>query len=256
MKIATWNVNSIRSRLHRVVPWLEEHQPDVLCMQETKVQDDKFPTAEIEAAGYEIAFHGQKTYNGVAICSRYGAVEDPAPGFGDGGDDSQARFIAGTVSGVRIMSAYIPNGKTVGHEDYRFKLEWLGRLRRYLDANADPTQQVVVCGDFNVTRDDRDVHDPQAWEGENLCSEPERTALRAVLDWGLVDAFRELHPEPGLYSWWDYRMLGFPKNRGLRIDYLFVSAPVRERLVRSSIDRNARKGMKPSDHAPVVIELE
>ncbi len=172
MKIATWNVNSIRSRLHRVIPWLEEHQPDVLCMQETKVEDEKFPTEELEAAGYTIAFHGQKTYNGVAICARDVAVEDLLPGFGDGGDDSQARFLAGTVSGVRIMTAYIPNGKTVGHEDYRFKLEWLGRLRRYLDAHADPTQQIVLCGDFNVTRDDRDVHDPVAWEGENLCSEP------------------------------------------------------------------------------------
>ncbi len=255
MKIATWNVNSIRSRLERVVPWLEEQRPDVLCLQETKVQDDKFPAEALEAAGYRIAFHGQKTYNGVAICARDAPVEDPRPGFADGGDDSQARFVAGTVRGVRIMSAYIPNGKTVGHEDYRFKLEWLGRLRRYLDAHADPTQPIVLCGDFNVTRDDRDVYDPVAWEGENLCSEPERTALGAVLDWGLVDAFRELHPEPGFYSWWDYRMLGFPKNRGLRIDYHFVSAPVRERLVAASIDRDARKGTKPSDHAPVVIEL-
>ena len=254
MKIATWNVNSIRTRLERVIPWLEQHAPDVLLMQETKVEDEKFPVADLEAAGYRVAFHGQKTYNGVAICARE-PIADVRLGFGDGGDDSQARFIAGTVRGVRVMSAYVPNGKAVGHDDYQFKLAWLGRLRRYLDANAASTDELVLAGDFNVARDDRDVHDPAAWEGENLASEPERRAVDNVLAWGLCDAFRELQPEPGFYSWWDYRMLGFAKNRGLRIDYAFITPPVRERLVHASIDRNARKGNKPSDHAPVIIEL-
>jgi exodeoxyribonuclease-3 len=249
MKIASWNVNSIRMRLERVVAWLGQHAPDVLCMQETKVEDDKFPVDAFESAGYRVAFAGQKSYSGVAIAAR-----EPIAGVARGWADD-ARVIAGTVRGVRIASVYVPNGKHVEHEDFAAKLAWLGRLRRWLDDTAQPAQPFALCGDFNVARDDRDVHDPAAWEGQNMCSAPERAALENVLAWGLRDAFRELHPEPGFYSWWDYRMLGFPKNRGLRIDYAFVTQPLRERLVAASIDRNARKGSKPSDHAPVVIEL-
>ena len=254
MKLASWNVNSIRSRMERVLPWLEEHAPDALCLQETKVEDDKFPRDELEAAGYQLAVFGQKTYNGVAIAAR-SEITDVARGFEDGDDDGGARFIAGTVMGVRVMSAYIPNGKHVEHDDYQFKLGWLERLRAYLAARHSPDDALVLCGDFNVTTDDRDVHDPAAWEGENLCSEPERERLRGLLEWGLIDPLRLLHDEPGIYSWWDYRMLGFPKNRGLRIDYTFVSRGLRERVGAAYVDRNARKGTKPSDHAPVIVEL-
>ncbi len=255
MKIATWNVNSIRARAERVIPWLEQHAPDVLLMQETKVEDDKFPHGEFERVGYRVAVHGQRTYNGVAIATRGHDVTEVERGFGDDVEDDQARFIAGTVCGVRLMSAYVPNGKSVEHEDYQFKLQWLRRLRGYLDRTTDAGTSVALGGDFNVAMDDRDVHDPVAWEGENLCSEPERTALRGVLDWGLADAFRELVQDAGFFSWWDYRMLAFPKNRGLRIDYVFVTESLRARLLDAFIDRDARKGKKPSDHAPVVIEV-
>jgi len=254
MKIATWNVNSVRSRLHRVIPWLAEHTPDVLCMQETKVEDDKFPREEFEQAGYRLATHGQKTYNGVALVAR-AEISDVARGFEDGDDDGGARFIAGTVGGVRVMSAYIPNGKHVEHDAYQFKLGWLERMRAYLDRHHTPADALALCGDFNVTFDDRDVHDPAAWVDQNLCSEPERERLRALMDWGLSDPLRALHEQPGLYSWWDYRRLGFPKNRGLRIDYTFVSSGLQERATAAFIDRDARKGTKPSDHAPVIVEL-
>ncbi len=255
MKIATWNVNSIRVRTERVIPWLDQHAPDVLLMQETKVEDDKFPHEEFQRAGYQVATHGQRTYNGVAIATRGLDLTEVERGFGDGVEDEQARFIAGTVRGVRVMSAYIPNGKSVEHEDYQFKLQWLKRLRGYLERTTDPNSPVALGGDFNVAMDDRDVHDPVAWHGENLCSEPERTALCDVLGWGLVDAFRERVEDAGFFSWWDYRMLGFPKNRGLRIDYVFVTKPLQTRLRDAFIDREARKGKKPSDHAPVVIEV-
>jgi exodeoxyribonuclease III len=254
MKIATWNVNSIRTRQERVLAWLEEYAPDVLCLQETKVEDDKFPTAEFERIGYQLATFGQRSYNGVAIVAR-DRIADVARGLGDGVDDEQARLIAGTVAGVRVVSVYVPNGKAVGHERYQYKLDWLRRLRAYLDRNHRLDNPLIVLGDFNVAPDDRDVYDPLAWNGAILCSDLERSALQHVLGFGLVDAFRELHPEPGFYTWWDYRMLGFVKNRGLRIDLALVTAPIRERLTEARIDRNARKGKKPSDHAPVVIEL-
>jgi len=254
MKIASWNVNSIRSRLERVIPWLAHQAPDVLCLQETKVQDDVFPAEPFADAGYHVVVHGQKTYNGVAIVAR-DAITDVARGFDDGDDDGGARFIAATVRGVRVMSAYIPNGKDIDHEHYRFKLGWLERLRAYVDARSAPTDPLVLAGDFNVTADDRDVHDPDAWRGRNLCSEPERERLAALGAWGMLDSLREMTADAGLYSWWDYRRLGFPKNRGLRIDYVFISRGLRPRLVAAGIDRAARKGPKPSDHAPVWVQL-
>jgi len=254
MKIATWNVNSIRARLDRVLNWLDEHQPDVLVMQETKVEDKDFPLGEFEDAGYEAAIHGQKTYNGVAILAR-DPISDVVRGFGDGGDDSQARCIAATVNDVRVVSVYVPNGKNIDHDDYGFKLEWLRRLRAYFDANFEPGAPIYLGGDFNVAPDERDVYDPKALEGRILCSDAEREALANLIAFGFEDAFRALNPDGGYYSWWDYRMLGFPKNRGLRIDMAYLTAPLMERCRESSIDRNARKGKGPSDHAPVLVTL-
>ena len=255
MKIATWNVNSIRKRLDRVIPWLAEHRPDVLCMQETKVEDDAFPRTELEAAGYHVLCHGQKTYNGVALLSREPA-SDPVRGFGDGGDDAQARFLVASVGHVRVGTVYVPNGQSVGSEKFRYKLDWLGRWRQWLDAHADRGAEVAFCGDLNVAPEDRDVYDPVGWKDQVLCHPDERAALAEVCRFGLVDAFRQLHPEPGFYSWWDYRQLSFPKNHGLRIDMILCSPALAGRLTQAAIDRDARKGKDPSDHAPVVAEFK
>ena len=254
MKIATWNVNSIRKRLDRVIPWLAEHQPDVLCVQETKVEDDAFPRAEIESAGYHVLCHGQKTYNGVALLTREPA-RDPVRGFGDCGDP-QARFLVASVGHVRVGTVYVPNGQAVGSEKFSYKLDWLGRWRRWLEGHGDKASEIALCGDLNVAPEDRDVYDPEGWRDQVLCTTDERAALTRVCDWGLVDAFRQLHPEPGFYSWWDYRQLGFPKNRGLRIDMILCSTALAQRLVSAAIDRDARKGKDPSDHAPVIAEFK
>lgn len=249
MLIATWNVNSIRAREQRVVAWLEQHRPDVVCLQETKVVDEAFPREAIEGLGYRIAHRGSRAYNGVAILARED-IADVDVSYGE-----EARLIAGTVRGVRCVCVYVPNGKVVGHEAWHGKLDWLRGLRGYLERTADPAHPVVLCGDFNVAPDDRDVHDPAAWRGQNLASPDERAALQHVVAWGFTDAFRHFHPEPGYFSWWDYRLLAFPKNRGLRIDLAYVTAPVLARLRDARIDRDARKGKLPSDHAPVVLEL-
>lgn len=251
MKLATWNINSIRARKDRLLAWLSEHGPDVVCLQETKVTDEVFPMDELEELGYCCAIHGQRAYNGVAIVSRT-EITDVRRGFGDGGDDAQARCIAGTIAGVRVIDVYVPNGKAPGTEKYAYKLEWLRRLRRYLDASAKPGEPVILCGDFNVAPDDRDVHDPAVWEGEIMCSVPERRGLQEVVDFGFEDALRLRTEEGGIFTWWDYRMLAFPKNRGLRIDHIFVTAPMAARLESVVVDRQARKGKLPSDHAPVV----
>ena len=255
MKVATWNVNSIRARLERVVPWLEETRPDVLLMQESKVTDEQFPRAELEALGYQLATHGQRTYNGVAVLART-PIEVIARGFGDGDDDSEARFLDARVSGVRFLCAYVPNGKEVGAPHWQKKLAWLERLRVYLDARCTTTEPLCLGGDMNVAPEAADVARPEAWADSVLCHPEARSALARVTAFGLVDAFRSQHPEPGLYSWWDYRMLAFPKNDGLRIDHLFVTPPLLPRVRAASIDRNARKGKQPSDHAPVLIELD
>ena len=254
MKIATWNVNSIRARKERALDWLRDREPDVVCLQETKVPDDTFPIEACGELGYRAAFHGQAGYNGVAILSRWPLADEQA-GLGDGEDDAQARVVAATVRGVRVISVYVPNGQAVGTDKYAYKLAWLERLRRYLERCCDPAEPVVLAGDFNVAPDDRDVHDPLAWKGRILCSDAERRALAGVRDWGLQDSFR-LHEEGGgYYSWWDYRMLGFPKNRGLRIDHIYVTAPLAAACTRAYIDREARKGKGASDHAPVFAEL-
>ncbi|MBT8492660.1 MAG: exodeoxyribonuclease III [Deltaproteobacteria bacterium] len=255
MKIATWNVNSIRARFDRLLAWLERQQPDAVCLQETKVIDDDFPAAELEAAGYQAAFHGQKSYNGVALLART-AIEDVVNGFADGADENDARVIAGTISGVRVVSVYVPNGKDVGTDAYQYKLEWFERLRRYFDAREDPKGKVVLAGDFNVAPDDRDVYDPERLSGSILCSEPERIKLRNVVEWGFTDSFRKHHQDDGLFSWWDYRRLGFPKNRGLRIDHVYLTQSLEQVCSGSFIDRDERKGKGPSDHAPVFAELD
>lgn len=255
MKVATWNVNSVRSRLDRVVAWLAANQPDALCLQETKTEDKTFPFEALQAAGYHIAHHGQKTYNGVAILSKTPA-EDVVRGFGDDEDDPQSRFIAGTVGGVRILSAYIPNGSELDSPKYQYKLRWLARLRQHLDRHYTKDRPLLLCGDFNVAPDERDVHDPGKWERTVLFSPDIRAALAEVAKFGLVDTFRLHHQDGGKFSWWDYRMLAFPRNEGLRIDHVFATAPIADRCKAASIDREERKGKQASDHAPVVVEID
>jgi exodeoxyribonuclease III len=255
MKIATWNVNSIRVRQERVLAWAADKRPDVLCLQELKAEDAKFPTLEFEGLGYHVATFGQKTYNGVAILSR-APLTDIERGFADGGDESQSRFIAGTLNGIRIMSVYVPNGQSVGSEKYNYKLAWMERLRAYLGARIQPDAPAALCGDFNVAPADLDVHDPAAWEGQIHCSKAERSAFFRLEELGLVDLVRKLHPEQPLFTWWDYRMLAFPKNAGLRIDHILVTPALLERATGTNVDREARKGKQPSDHAPVTAEFD
>jgi exodeoxyribonuclease-3 len=251
MKLVTWNVNSIRQRRERLLALLARHAPDVVCLQETKVVDAEFPADELRAAGYESVAAGQKSYNGVAILAT-APLAEVAKGFRDGGDDEQARLLAATVAGVRVISAYAPNGQSVGSDKYAFKLEWYERLRKLLEREADPARDLALVGDFNVAPADLDVHDPEEWRGQVLCSEPERAGLARVCEWGLVDAFRSKYPERQAFTWWDYRMLGFPKNKGLRIDHLLVTRPLLARLDDVLIDREERKGKNASDHAPVL----
>lgn len=255
MIIASHNINSIRARLDRLLNWLSVRQPDVVCLQETKVEDKAFPYEVLQDAGYHVVHCGQKTYNGVAILSRE-PLEDVHYGMDDGDDDDQARLISATVRGLRVMSIYVPNGSTVDSDKYTYKRRWLKRLRAYLDQHHTPTDSLVLCGDYNVAPDEIDVHDPELWRRSVLFSDEIRAALQEVLDFGLVDAYRLHTREPGKYTWWDYRMLAFPKNMGLRIDHLFVTQSVAERLEDAEIDREERKGTKPSDHAPIWIRLK
>jgi exodeoxyribonuclease-3 len=252
MRLATWNVNSIRARIDRVTAWLAAKQPDVVCMQELKVEEKDFPADAFRALGYQSVHACQKTYNGVAILSKT-PITDVKSGLGDGVEDPQQRLIAGTVQGIRVLSVYVPNGEAPGTDKFAYKLSWMRRLRDYLETRCDRAEPLVVCGDFNVAPEARDVHDPAAWENSTLFHADARAALEHVRQWGLTDVFRLHHAEPGFYSWWDYRMLGFPKNRGLRIDHVFVTEPLAHRCTDSSIDRDARKGKQPSDHAPVLV---
>ncbi len=255
MKIASWNVNSIRVRQERLAAWLAAHQPDVLCLQEIKVVDADFPHDAIAATGYQAVTHGQKTYNGVAILTREPAM-DVSRGFGDGGDDSQSRLIAATVRGVRVVCVYVPNGSELTSDKWPFKLEWLRRLRTYVDAHSGADAMLAVCGDYNVAPEPRDVHSPSEWEDTVLFHPDARAALANVTAGGLVDTFRIHHDEEGAYSWWDYRQLGFQKNRGLRIDFVLASQALAKCCTGASIDRNERKGKGASDHAPVVAEFD
>jgi len=255
MKIATWNVNSIRKRLDRVIPWLVAHRPDVLCVQETKVEDGVFPRTEIEAAGYHVLCHGQKTYNGVALLTREPA-RDHVAGFGDAVADPQARFLVATVGEVRVGTVYVPNGQAVGSEKFAYKLDWLGRWSRWLAGHADPKAPMALCGDLNVAPEDRDIYDPEGFRDQIPCHPDERAALARVCDWGLTDAFRLHHPDTGAYTFWDYRQGAFHKNLGFRIDMVLCTAPLAARCTAASIDREARKGQNPSDHAPVIVEFK
>jgi exodeoxyribonuclease-3 len=251
MKIASWNVNSIRARLERVLAWLAAQQPDVLCLQEIKVQDGDFPTEAFEEAGYHVGVHGQRTYNGVAILS-HSPLADVSAGLRDDVDDPAARLLEARVEGIRILSAYVPNGGEVGSDKFVYKLAWLDRLLAYLEQNARSAEPLILCGDLNVAPEDRDVARPEEWKDTVLCHPDVRAALRRILDWGLVDTFRLHHEGEGFYSWWDYRELGFPRNNGLRIDHILATAVLARRCQDASIDREARKGKQPSDHAPVV----
>jgi len=255
MQIAAWNVNSLTMRMPRLLPWLEATRPDVVCLQETKLEDARFPATELASAGYVTHFTGQKTYNGVALLVREGLPIDDVrfgiPGYAD----EQKRVVAATVAGIRVIGVYVPNGQTVGSDKYTYKLGWLAALAQMLRDELARYPDLAVGGDFNVAPEDRDVHDPAAWEGQVLCSPAERAAFAVLLSTGLVDSFRLFEQPPATFSWWDYRMLGFPKNRGLRIDHILLSPTLARRCLASRIDRNARKGEKPSDHAPVIVEL-
>ncbi|MCI0586354.1 MAG: exodeoxyribonuclease III [Planctomycetes bacterium] len=258
MRIVTWNVNSIRTRLPRCLALLDRHRPDVLCLQETKVADAEFPSAPFEAAGYRPTLHGQKTYNGVAILSR-SEVENVQRGIPDAEGDEQARLVAATVGGVRVVNIYVPNGEAVDSPKFPYKLRWLERLAAWLRGSTDPSEPILVCGDFNVAPEDRDVHDPERWRGQVLFHPEEHQRLRALCDWGLVDLLRRKHPEPGIFTWWDYRMGSFHRGWGLRIDLLLGSPPLAERCREVTVDREERKEStgegKPSDHAPVVADF-
>lgn len=253
MKIATWNVNSLKVRLPHVLDWLATTQSDVLCLQETKTEDKGFPFDELAAAGYRALHNGQKTYNGVALLTRSEAVDVHVdiPGF----DDPQKRVIAATVDGVRIVCAYMPNGSEVGSEKYAYKLKWFSALTDWLRDELTRYPKLALLGDYNIAPDDRDVHDPAAWKDQILCSEPERAAFRALLDLGLADAFRLFEQPEKIYSWWDYRQMGFRLNRGLRIDHILLSRPLAESCRACIIDKAPRKLERPSDHAPVMAEL-
>jgi len=255
LRIATWNVNSLRARMPRVEEWLGYARPDVLCLQETKVTDAAFPVMAFQALGYETAFDGGAgRWNGVAIASRVG-LEGVTPGFDDD-PEAESRSIGADCAGVRVWSVYVPNGREVASEHYEAKLAWLGRLHDHLGGSCDPGADLIVCGDFNVAPEDRDVYDPRRFVGATHVSEAEREALRRLLDWGLVDVFRRCRPEDKLFSWWDYRAGDFHEHRGMRIDLLLATGGLADRARMALIDRSARKGKQPSDHAPVFVDLE
>jgi len=255
VRIATWNVNSLNARLPRVEEWIDYARPDVLCMQETKLADATFPSMAFSTLGYESAPHGDGRWNGVAVLSRVG-LQDVVRGFGGTSDDQGARLVAATCGGVRVHSVYVPNGREVGSEHYEAKLAWLGELRAYLERTCKPTDGVAVCGDFNVAPEDRDVWDPAAMAGATHVTVPERAALHDLEEWGLIDSFRLRYSEDQLFTWWDYRAGNFHKHMGLRIDLVMLSRPLAERVTYALVDRNARKGKQPSDHAPVLVDID
>jgi exodeoxyribonuclease-3 len=279
MRIATWNVNSLKARLPRVEEWLVQRQPDVLLMQETKLSDATAPDMAFQMAGYELMHHGEGRWNGVAIASRVG-IDGVVTNFGDGpvrrspapdagataiaaaleaeaseASADEARMISAVCGGVRVVSIYAPNGREVDTPFYRAKLAWFDRLSRWLEETQDPGRPLAIGGDYNVAPEDADVYDPAFFAGATHVSPPERAALARMREWGLVDAYRLHHPEPGKFSWWDYRAGNFHKGLGMRIDHMYVTRPVADRCTAAEIDRDARKGQLPSDHAPVYIDL-
>jgi exodeoxyribonuclease III len=251
MRLATWNVNSLTARWPRVEAWLVEQKPDVLLVQETKQTDTKFPFSSLATLGYEAAHYGQGQWNGVAVISRVG-LEDVRRGFGD--EDPEARIIGAICAGLRVYSCYVPNGRALDNPHYQYKLAWLARLRDVVVARK-PDTPLVLGGDFNVAPTDLDCYDPSAFDGATHVSEPERAALRALQEAGLVDVTRQLHPDEVIYTWWDYRNGAFHRGWGLRIDLLYVDHDLARQVTHSFVDRDARKGEKPSDHAPVVADI-
>jgi exodeoxyribonuclease III len=275
VRIATWNVNSLKARMERVEQWLAEKSPDVLLMQETKLADEAAPEMPFSMAGYELLHHGEGRWNGVAIASRVG-IGDVVTNFGDGpvrrspgpeaiaeaieaeaseASADEARMVSAVCGGVRVVSVYAPNGRALDTPFYRAKLAWFERLTRWLSETQDPAAPLIIGGDFNVAPEDADVYDMADYAGATHVSPAERAAMAALRNWGLVDAYRMHHPEPGKFSWWDYRAGNFHKGLGMRIDHLYVTHSVADRLTASEIDRDARKGKLPSDHAPVYIDL-
>ena len=254
MQIATWNVNSLRVRLPHLTDWLAANPVDVLVLQETKLPDADFPRAELEALGLHVAYYGQKTYNGVAILARQ-PIADPVSGI-PGFEDEQKRVLAATIDGVRVIDVYVPNGQSVGSDKYEYKLRWLAALQGYLAAELQRHPRLALLGDFNIAPEDRDVHDPKAWEGGVHVSPAEREALRALLGLGLVDVFRRFEQPEKSYSWWDYRMAAFRRNHGLRIDLILASAALAARCTACTIDREPRRAERPSDHTPVIASFD
>lgn len=263
IRLATWNVNSIKVRLPQVLDWLERARVDALVMQETKSTDEAFPREAFEAAGFDVLFSGQKTYNGVALCTRRDALSVSEPECGiPGYADPQRRFISALLTpkaggeSLRFCGAYFPNGAAVGASKYLYKLDWIAALERHLKAQLERTPRLVLGGDFNIAPEDADLWDPELWRGRILCSAAERSAYRRLLDLGLADAFRRFPQAPETFSWWDYRQSGFEKNRGLRIDLLLVSEALLPRLAASAIDAGPRANPQPSDHAPATADID
>lgn len=253
MKLATWNVNSLKVRLPQVLDWMEEHQPDVLCLQETKMEDKVFPLELLNSAGYQAVFTGQKTYNGVAILSRESPqeVSTGLPGY----PDEQRRVIAATINGVRIVCVYVPNGQSIDSEKYIYKLAWLDALRLWLADDLRRYPRMAILGDYNIAPQDADVYEPKAWEGQILCSEQERRRFDDLLALGIKDSFRMFKQPEKTYSWWDYRMNAFRRNMGMRIDHILLSDHLAAKCVSSTIDKTTRKLERPSDHAPAMAVL-
>jgi exodeoxyribonuclease-3 len=255
VRIASWNINSLRKRQERLLGWLRESSPEIVCLQETKCTDEQFPVGALLDAGYSAAFHGQKAYNGVAILAKE-PLQEIRVGLCDEVDDDQARVIAATVREMRVYSIYAPNGQAVGSDAYLYKLAWYARLTNCLREKESALERVVVCGDFNVAPNDQDVHDPALWRGAIMCSAGERAAFHTLCAVGLTDTLRLHHREPGIFSWWDYRMLSFPKNRGLRIDAILAGKELAAMCTDAGVEREMRKGSDPSDHAPVWAEIK
>jgi exodeoxyribonuclease-3 len=252
VKIASWNINSLRKRQDRLFAWLEHEKPDVVCLQETKCTDEQFPILALQAVGYNAVYHGEKSYNGVAILSK-SKPRDVRASLCDEVVDPQARVIAAKIDNLRVYSIYAPNGQAIGSPAYEYKLHWYARLRDCLAKEA--SDNLIVCGDFNVAPEDVDVFDPELWRGAIMCSDGERSAFRSLCEIGLRDTLRLHHKEGGLFSWWDYRMLSFPKNRGLRIDAILARKSLAKKCTAAGIDRDMRKGKEASDHAPVWAEF-
>lgn len=254
MIVASWNVNSLAVRMPQLVSWIEEHRPNVICLQETKLVDDKFPKAEFDALGYSYEFYGEKTYNGVAIISDR-PIMNVQKGFLEEEEPKAKRFIEAMIDDTYILNVYIPNGQRVGSDKYEYKLKWIDSLRDHLDKQHNPDTKLLLCGDFNIAPDDRDVYKPEEVEGTIMVSDLEREQLAYVQDWGFVDAFRMHHEEDGQFSWWDYRMGAFRRNMGFRIDHIWMTEALAKHCVDSWIDKQPRMQERPSDHAPILVEL-